>query len=107
MISAAIRASGLKTTAFRRQGIPNWTWWLLALTFTGVRTWAAAGDGIYGNVGDSDDVTRLLQVREFMASGNWFDTTTMKIGGDAGMVSHWSRLIDLPLATLIRLFSLV
>src|SRR5690606_22719536 len=36
-----------------------------------------------------------------------FDTTTMKMGGDAGMLSHWSRLIDLPLAILISGFSLV
>ena len=61
----------------------------------------------FGNLGDPDDATRLIQVREFMASGHWFDTTTMKIGGDAGMLSHWSRLIDLPLATLIATFSLV
>ena len=31
----------------------------------------------------------------------------MKIGGNAGMLSHWSRLIDLPIATLIAGFSLV
>ncbi len=108
MISAAIRASGLKASAFRfrLQSIPNWTWWLLAVIVVGVRGWTTVGGGIYGNAGDSDDVTRLLQVRELMASGSWFDTTTMKIGGDAGMLSHWSRLIDLPLAALISLFSL-
>ncbi len=107
MISAAIRASGLKTSASRLLAMPPWIWWFLALAFIGVKSWLSSGGGIYGNLGDSDDLTRLIQVRELMASGNWFDTTTMKVGGDAGMLSHWSRLIDLPLAMLIWLFSLV
>ena len=106
MISVAVRASGSKISVSRLQDIPYWVLWLLALAFIGVKSWASSGGGIYGNLGDSDDVTRLLQVREFMASGHWFDATTMKIGGDAGMLPHWSRLIDLPLAMLISLFSL-
>ncbi len=107
MTSAAIRASGLRTSAFRLQSVPSWAWWLFALVVIGLRTWDTPGGGIYGNIGDSDDMTRLIQVREFMASGHWFVATTMKFGGDAGMLSHWSRLIDLPLAILIQLFSLV
>ena len=107
MISAAIRRSGLKTSVWRLDGLPSWTWWFLALAFIGVKSWLTPGGGIYGNIGDSDDLTRLIQVRELMASGHWFDTTTMKVGGDGGMLSHWSRLIDLPLMALISLFSLV
>ena len=55
---------------------------------------------------DADDAARLLQVREFMAGAPWFDTQTYAMGGNAGMLSHWSRLIDLPLAALIAMFSL-
>lgn len=55
---------------------------------------------------DADDAARLLQVREFMAGAPWFDTQTYAMGGNGGMLSHWSRLIDLPLAGIIGLFSL-
>lgn len=55
--------------------------------------------------GDLDDALRMVQVRELMAYGHWYDTTLARMGGDAGMLSHWSRLIDLPLALLIGLLS--
>jgi hypothetical protein len=107
MISAALRASERQGLASRLDDAPKWAWWLLALAYIGVRSWSVSGSGVFGNFGDSDDATRLIQVRELLSSGHWFDTTTMKIGGDAGMLSHWSRLIDLPIATLIATFSLV
>lgn len=107
MTSTAIRAPDLKRSVLRVSTLPSWIWWFLALAFVGVKSWLTSGGGIYGNLGDSDDLTRLIQVRELMAHWHWFDTTTMKVGGDAGMLSHWSRLIDLPLVALISLFSLV
>jgi hypothetical protein len=107
MISAALKATEAKSFAARIADVPNWAWWLLAFSFIALKSWSVSGTGVFGNLGDSDDATRLIQVRELMASGHWFDTTTMKIGGNAGMLSHWSRLIDLPIATLIDGFSLV
>ena len=107
MISAALRASEKQGFSSRLAAAPKWAWWLLALAYIAVRSWSVDGSGVFGNFGDSDDATRLIQVRELLAFGHWFDTTTMKIGGDAGMLSHWSRLIDLPIATLIKTFSLV
>lgn len=107
MHSATLKVSvGQGIRAWLRD-VPNWVWWLLALAFVGVRTWQIAGVGIYGFFGDPDDATRLVQVRELMASWHWFDTTTMKFGGDAGMLSHWSRLVDLPIAALIAGFNLI
>ncbi|RUP00051.1 hypothetical protein [Hyphomicrobium sp.] len=85
---------------------PGWVWCGLALAYIGVKSSFTSGGGIYGNIGDSDDLTRLIQVRELIAYGHWFDTTTLKMGGDGGMLSHWSRLIDLPLVLLIKLFSI-
>ena len=105
MISAALKISETRSLASRLSDVPPWVWWLLALSIIAVKSWAVSGIGLYGNLGDSDDATRLIQVRELLASGNWFDTTTMKIGGDAGMLSHWSRLIDLKLASLAQSFS--
>ncbi len=107
MIAAVLKATEPRGLASRLADLPNWTWWLLALAVIATKSWFVSGAGLFGNLGDADDATRLIQVREFMASGHWFDTTTMKIGGNAGMLSHWSRLIDLPLATLIATFSLV
>ena len=49
---------------------------------------------------DPDDALRLAQVRSLMAGGNWFDPVIASIG-DGGLHSHWSRLLDLPIAGLI------
>lgn len=81
--------------------------------------WALLATGLLGAIGvwnrlpfmltdfgDVDDALRMVQVRELMSHGRWFDTSLARMGGDGGMLSHWSRLIDLPLAALIGLFSL-
>lgn len=57
-------------------------------------------------IGDTDDATRLVQVRELMAGAPWLDTTLPRFGGAETLVSHWSRLVDLPIALLIKAFSL-
>lgn len=106
MHSATLKVSVEQGIRASLRDVPNWVWWLIALAFVGVRSWHLSGVGIYGFFGDPDDATRLVQVRELMASWHWFDTTTMKFGGDAGMLSHWSRLVDLPIAALIAGFNL-
>jgi hypothetical protein len=55
---------------------------------------------------DNDDVMRLVEVRDFLGGQNWFDLTQYRLGLEGGTLMHWSRLIDLPMALLIRLFSL-
>jgi hypothetical protein len=86
--------------------VPAWAWWLTALAFIAIKSWLTIGPGMTGFLGDADDAARLIEVREFMTSAPWCDTTTMTMGGSAGMLSHWSRLIDLPLAVLVGFFSL-
>ncbi|MBX9469611.1 MAG: hypothetical protein KL839_17930 [Rhizobium sp.] len=54
---------------------------------------------------DNDDVMRLVQVRDLLAGQSWFDLTQYRLGLDGGTLMHWSRLIDLPIALLIRFFS--
>lgn len=56
---------------------------------------------------DNDDVMRLVQVRDLLAGQSWFDLTQYRLGLDGGTLMHWSRLIDLPIAALIRAFSYV
>jgi len=54
---------------------------------------------------DNDDVMRLIQVRDLLAGQSWFDLTQYRLGLDGGTLMHWSRLIDLPIALLIRFFA--
>lgn len=56
---------------------------------------------------DNDDVMRLVQVRDLLSGQGWFDLTQTRLGLEGGTLMHWSRLIDLPIANLIMLFSLV
>lgn len=71
---------------------------LLALAYV-----MTAGAGLSEMLGDTDDAVRLLTVRELLAGGSYFDTTLARIGAPEPLVSHWSRLIDVPLAALILL----
>ncbi len=56
--------------------------------------------------GDTDDAVRLLTVRELLSEGGaiFIDTNAReRIGAPDPLVSHWSRLIDVPLALLMLL----
>jgi hypothetical protein len=55
---------------------------------------------------DPDDSMRLVEVRDFLNGQSWFDLTQYRLGPDGGTLMHWSRLIDLPIATLIAFFRL-
>ncbi|MFD1744652.1 hypothetical protein ACFSE1_04185 [Rhizobium helianthi] len=55
---------------------------------------------------DNDDVMRLVEVRDFLNGQGWFDLTQYRLGLEGGTLMHWSRLVDLPIASLILLFSL-
>lgn len=50
----------------------------------------------------TDDAMRLVEVRDLLAGQSWFDMTQYRLDPPAGVISHWSRLIDLPLAILIK-----
>lgn len=53
-----------------------------------------------------DDFMRLTEVRDFLGGQNWFDLTQHRLNPPAGVVMHWSRIVDLPIAGLISLLSL-
>src|SRR5262245_27824807 len=80
-------------------------WALLASAFLLIGTLAWAGPSFWDSLGDTDDAARLVSVRELLAGARWFDTTLARIGAPEPLVSHWSRLIDAPLAAMIALFS--
>jgi hypothetical protein len=86
----------------------RWLWCWLALALVLLRAFAA-GDvtAMMTRYGDTDDATRLVQVRAFMAGAGWYDLLLERFGGPTPLVSHWSRLIDLPLALLLGGLSMV
>ncbi|WP_405048695.1 hypothetical protein [Rhizobium rhizogenes] len=53
---------------------------------------------------DNDDAMRLVEVRDFLAGQGWFDMMQYRLGLDGGTLMHWSRFIDLPIASLIVFF---
>lgn len=55
---------------------------------------------------DNDDGMRLVEVRDFLNGQGWFDLMQYRMGLGNGTLMHWSRLIDLPIATLIKFFGL-
>lgn len=55
---------------------------------------------------DNDDSMRLVQVRDLLAGQGWFDLHQYRLGLEGGTLMHWSRFVDLPIAVLIKFFSL-
>lgn len=52
---------------------------------------------------DTDDAMRLTEVRDFLHGQNWFDLVQHRLNTPYGAEMHWSRLIDLPEATILFL----
>jgi hypothetical protein len=53
----------------------------------------------------TDDYMRLVEVRDFLAGQAWFDLTQYRLDPPAGVVMHWSRIVDLPIAFLIQILT--
>ncbi len=101
---AVPKASPLK---FLRQLVTSrWLWCLAVVLIPIVRMALAGRHGLDTTLGDTDDATRILQVKALVDGAGWYDTTIAKIGGATPLVSHWSRLIDAPLALLLMVFGL-
>jgi hypothetical protein len=60
-----------------------------------------------GTFFDPDDAMRLVEVRDFLHGQTWFDMTAYRLDPPAGVFMHWSRIIDVPLAILIKFFGLI
>ena len=85
----------------------RWFWCLAAVVFVAGRELSLGFGELLTSLGDTDDATRLYEVRHLMAGAAWFDMSLPRIGGATPLISHWSRLIDLPLAVLLNVFGLV
>jgi hypothetical protein len=105
----ALAATHMRGHVSARQEM-RWTS-LLALCIAAVAVYAAfyvyRNPSLISTFRDTDDATRLVQVRELINGASWFDTTLHRFGGPEPLVSHWSRLIDLPLAVMLAGLELV
>lgn len=72
--------------------------WLIVALFAILRDWQAIAAVRFG---DTDDALRMVQVRALLAGQGWFDLHQYRIDAPQGVVMHWSRLVDLPLAGFI------
>lgn len=96
-----------ETLGARLVAMPLWGCALLtlaaatALTFPITReVWAT------GAFFDSDDAMRAVEVRDLLAGQSWFDMTAYRLDPPQGVFSHWSRVVDAPLAAMELFFRL-
>src|SRR6478672_13037281 len=105
-LSSSLRNSPSSTgiEAIKLDKVPLLAWCVLAVGLLAALDMTLDPLRIVKALGDTDDATRLMQVRGMLAGAPWFDTTLPLFGAPDHLVSHWSRLIDLCLASLITLF---
>ncbi|QGM46612.1 hypothetical protein [Methylocystis heyeri] len=100
-------APGAEPAHSPARGFPIWASVALALLCAVALTWSRALE-IWrsGAFFDSDDAMRAVQVRDLLAGQSWFDMTAWRLDPPNGVVSHWSRVVDAPLAALESFFRL-
>ena len=101
----ATRADPPRRTILAAVFTTPWVWCLAVVCFVTARALVNMKVGLHETLGDTDDATRLLLVREYLAGAGWFEPTSLRLGADTPFQSHWSRLIDWALAMLIRVFT--
>jgi hypothetical protein len=87
-------------------GAPLLLWCTGAVALFAVLLFWLDPSQLLASLGDTDDATRLVEVRRLLSGASWYDMTLPRFGGAHPLVSHWSRLVDLPLALLLSVFEL-
>lgn len=54
---------------------------------------------------DPDDAMRLVEVRDWLGGQSWFDVSQYRAFPPHGAPMHWSRLVDIPIAGIIMVFT--
>ncbi len=79
--------------------------WIIAASFSLFFIFASF-DTIQSRAGwGPDDQLRMVQIRDFLNGQSWFDWTQYRMNIPDGAPMHWSRLIELPIAILILIFT--
>ncbi|GJD34738.1 hypothetical protein [Methylobacterium aerolatum] len=90
----AMPASRINPTAF--------LWLLVAIGLVTMNAPADISATLHHlRVPDPDDAMRLVEVRDLVDGQGWYDLVQRRFGPPVGIPSHWSRLVDAPLAGLI------
>ena len=63
-------------------------------------------DALFTSLNDTDDALRLVEMQRFLDGAGWYDMRIPRMNPPEGLVSHWSRLIDVGLAGLYLFLSL-
>ncbi|MBX3577753.1 MAG: GtrA family protein [Rhizobiaceae bacterium] len=97
----AARSSARSSDRARRRPLTAWTAALAAtLLLVGVN-WLSGNSLLSDGRGDNDSLMRLVEIRDLVAGQGWFDLHQYRMGPAGGIVMHWSRLVDAPLAALV------
>jgi len=80
---------------------PLLVFWMLSAAAFAAKAWFTTSTTPL--VLDSDDAMRLTEVHDFLGGQGWFDLIQHRLNTPVGASMHWSRLIDLPEATLLFL----
>ena len=98
----AMPAEAASAAAAREPSLPSlllifWATFAVAVVATQVLT-----PGVFVRY-DPDSLMRMVGVRDLLAGQGWFDLTQHRMDPPDGVLMHWSRLIDAPLAGLAAL----
>jgi hypothetical protein len=107
-VSASIEPAAVPTRAESRlAGVaPVLVAWLMALAILAMTIAPIAFETVRdATLFDNDDAMRLVQMHDWTAGQSWFDMTEHRVDPPTGMTSHWSRLIELPIAGSIMALS--
>ncbi|MDP4002391.1 hypothetical protein [Methylobacterium sp. NEAU K] len=85
-----------------RIDLRTFLWALVALSLATMSAPPEIWDTIrHLRVPDTDDAMRLVEVRDLLGGQGWFDNVQYRFLPPVGVPSHWSRLVDTPIAGLI------
>lgn len=86
---------------------PDWRWlaliWALLAAILILRAFRVEGPAPF--FADTDDAMRIVVVQDLIAGQGWYDLVQHRLNAPFGGEIHWSRLVDVPLAGLILLFT--
>ena len=66
----------------------RWLWCAVVVLVISVRALVANAEQLFSGAGDTDDIMRLMQVRQFLEHGDWFDLTIAQVGAPDALMSH-------------------
>ncbi len=89
--------------AKKREGISPY--WLTILVWAALAVGQMVRDfhAFDHSIGSTDDAMRLFQIRQWLSGSGWYGLFTDRFNPPDGYHTHWSRLIDVPIAGMILL----